>query len=194
MNLSVFVLLLGAMSVAVVDSSQCAASPALAGHCGCCPIIGGSCVHFSTVDNIDVSWHVCVPESRRSNFSLKECRPHLIPDRNSTRLCRTKNGTFRFFPQCAMKAVCSLPLPTRNGNPTDERSIERSDARLCLGTRQCSAEKAVAGSCNQTLTRFTYDAEKRACVPFVYSGCGGTANRFLLQARCEMTCVKSKPK
>ena len=189
MNLPVLALLLFATSIAVVDSSQCAASPALAGHCGCCPIIGGSCVHFSTVDNIDVSWHTCVPESRRSTFALKECRPNLIPDQNSTRLCRTKNGTFRFFPQCAMKTVCSLPLPKRNGNQTDELML---NCLICLGTRPCLAEKAVAGSCNQTLTRYTYDTQRRACVPFVYSGCGGTANRFLLKNRCEKFCVKPK--
>lgn len=62
----------------------------------------------------------------------------------------------------------------------------------CLETRQCSAAKAVAGSCNQTLTRYTYDSQRRACVPFIYSGCGGTANRFFVQERCEKFCLKPK--
>ena len=180
MHLFILLLLSLSFSISSIDSSQCAPSPDLAGHCGCCRIIGGSCVHFSTVDDIAVSWHVCVPESRRETFSLKECKPSLIPDQNSTRLCRTKNGTFRFFPQCVKKTVCSIALPKRNGNNTEKM------------TRQCSAPKAVAGSCNQTLTRYTFDAHRRACVPFTYSGCGGSTNQFYFQKRCEKLCIKSK--
>ena len=97
-----------------VHNSQCAFHPELAGHCGCCPIIGGSCVYFNTIDNIDVSWHTCVPEHLKDQFSLDHCKPEITADKNSTRLCRTKYGIFRLFPQCASKAVCSLTIPRRS--------------------------------------------------------------------------------
>jgi hypothetical protein len=101
------------LSIKFIDNSQCSSSSNLAGRCGCCPIIGGSCVYYDTIDGIDVSWHLCVPEHLKNNFSLDQCKPNVTIDKNSTRLCRTKYGTFRLFPQCATKQLCSLPMPRK---------------------------------------------------------------------------------
>lgn len=111
---AILLLLCLVLSIKFVHNSQCAAHPQLAGYCGCCPIIGGSCVYFETLDNIDVSWHTCVPEHLKNQFSLNDCKPNITMDKNSTRLCRTKYGIFRLFPQCASKAVCKLSIPRRS--------------------------------------------------------------------------------
>jgi hypothetical protein len=49
---------------------------------------------------------------------------------------------------------------------------------------------AVKGPCEKSLKRFSYDSKERKCVPFLYSGCGGSTNRFLRQDRCEKICKK----
>ncbi|CAM4866003.1 unnamed protein product [Rotaria socialis] len=128
----------------------------LAGHCGCCPFIGGSCIHFDTVDGIDVSWHI----------------PKPMHDKNHTRICRTRNGTFRLFPQCATKQICFLSAPSR------------------IYTPSCNTQMAVAGPCKKAIKLFTYDAKQRQCIPFMYSGCGGTTNRFYRQDKCAELCIK----
>jgi hypothetical protein len=101
------------LSIKFIDNSQCTARSDLAGHCGCCPIIGGNCIYYDTIDGIDVSWHLCVPEHLKDNFSLNQCKPNITMDKNSTRICRTKHGIFRLFPQCATKQICSLPTPRK---------------------------------------------------------------------------------
>jgi hypothetical protein len=106
-----FLLLCIFLSIKFTHNSQCKSRPDVAGHCGCCPIIGGSCIHYDTIDGMDVSWHLCVPENLKKTFSLEQCKPKLIVAKNLTRICRTTNGTFRLFPQCATKDLCSLALP-----------------------------------------------------------------------------------
>lgn len=174
-----------------VESSQCAKSDRLAGYCGCCPIIGGSCVYLETIDMMDVSWHLCVPDHVRANFSLSLCKPKILFDKNSTRLCRTRYGTFRLFPQCAMKDVCSIPLPGPTSLSRIKILINRLKSFLHLDTRLCRAATAVYGSCKESFRRFSYNATLNQCVPFVYSGCGGTPNRFIHKDRCEKLCQKT---
>ena len=181
------------LSIKSIQNTQCAWSASLAGHCGCCPLIGGSCVHFNSLDNLDMFWHLCVPKHHAKNFSLDECRPGLVMDKNHTRLCRTKNGTFRLFPQCTTKDICLLPLPPRNcmSEPFSLMWISYCEL-LLLAARQCSAPMSVVGTCEKTLTRYTFDAAHGRCVAFNYTGCGGTANRFLRQDRCKKVCIKPK--
>jgi hypothetical protein len=50
---------------------------------------------------------------------------------------------------------------------------------------------AVKGTCEQSLKRFSYDSKRDECVPFIYSGCGGSKNRFIRQDRCEKLCKKT---
>ncbi len=49
----------------------------------------------------------------------------------------------------------------------------------------------VKGPCKKSFKRFSYDSNRCECVPFIYSGCGGSTNRFLRQDRCEKLCRKS---
>ncbi|CAF3770615.1 unnamed protein product [Rotaria magnacalcarata] len=178
------------LSIKFIDNSQCISGVGLAGHCGCCPFIGGSCIDFGTIDGTSVSWHMCVPSSLKKNFSLKQCKPELMRDKNNTRICRTRNGTFRLFHQCAKKEICFLSTPSR---------ICMIDLKLyqfffcmstILDTPNCNTQMAVAGPCKQSIQRFSYDAKQRRCVPFMYSGCGGTTNRFYRQDKCAEQCIK----
>jgi hypothetical protein len=98
------------LSIKFIHNSQCKSRSDLLDHCGCCPLIGGNCIYYDTIDGIDVSWHLCVPDHLKETFTLEQCKPNLINDKNSTRICRTKNGTFRLFPQCATKDICFLPI------------------------------------------------------------------------------------
>ena len=50
---------------------------------------------------------------------------------------------------------------------------------------------AVTGPCKKSFKRFSYDSKQRECVPFIYSGCGGTTNRFVRLDRCKNLCIKS---
>jgi hypothetical protein len=102
------------LSIKFIHNSQCRSRTDLAGHCGCCSIIGGNCIHYETIDGVDVSWHLCVPDHLKKTFSLEQCKPNITIDKNFTRICRTKNGTFRLFPQCATKDLCRLRILRRN--------------------------------------------------------------------------------
>ena len=44
------------------------------------------------------------------------------------------------------------------------------------------------GQGNANLRRWSYDANQRTCVPFVYRGLKGTQNNFLTKEDCEITC------
>ena len=59
---------------------------------------------------------------------------------------------------------------------------------------QCHTQMTVKGSCAKSFKRFSYDSKERKCVPFTYSGCGGSSNRFLRRDRCEKICNKLSPK
>ena len=111
---TILILLCIFLSIRFIDNSQCVASPELAGYCGCCPIIGGSCLYFNTIDGIDVSWHLCMPEHLKNNFSLDQCQPNVAMVKYPIALCRTKYGIFRLFPQCTTKAQCLSATPRRS--------------------------------------------------------------------------------
>lgn len=61
---------------------------------------------------------------------------------------------------------------------------------LFLVTPQCHTPTAVKGSCAKSMPSFSYDRIRNECIPFNYSGCGGSTNRFLRQEICEKTCKK----
>lgn len=42
--------------------------------------------------------------------------------------------------------------------------------------------------CRASFPRFSYDAESKECVQFVYGGCGGNDNRFMTKEECEQKC------
>lgn len=53
---------------------------------------------------------------------------------------------------------------------------------------QCTEQPAY-GKCAQVLVRWHFNREQKACLPFVYSGCGGNSNRFDSKETCEESCA-----
>lgn len=102
------------LSIEFIDNTQCAFREGLVGKCGCCPLVGGNCVHFNTIDGWSTEWHVCVPDHLKDTFTLDKCLPNITINKGYTPLCRTDNGTFRFFHQCATKITCLLPIARRD--------------------------------------------------------------------------------
>ncbi|KAJ7999188.1 hypothetical protein DPEC_G00212820 [Dallia pectoralis] len=45
------------------------------------------------------------------------------------------------------------------------------------------------GDCGRFTLRWYFNSQVQACRPFIYSGCGGNANRFLHQESCEERCL-----
>ncbi len=49
------------------------------------------------------------------------------------------------------------------------------------------------GDCASYLPMWFYDRERGRCLQFVYTGCGGNANRFETAEECEGRCASSTP-
>ena len=45
-----------------------------------------------------------------------------------------------------------------------------------------------AGACNNSLSRYYFDASSKQCVAFTFSGCGGNSNNFITLEKCRETC------
>ena len=45
------------------------------------------------------------------------------------------------------------------------------------------------GSCQGIYNEWYFDAKKRSCSPFTYSGCLGNGNRFVTQSECQDMCT-----
>ncbi|XP_045623007.1 boophilin-G2 [Procambarus clarkii] len=70
------------------------------------------------------------------------------------------------------------------GNAITDDSTGASDG-------SCHAPKDV-GSCSGQQEAWHYSAAESRCIFFVYSGCGGNANRFASRAACEEACEKPR--
>ncbi|CAD5229660.1 unnamed protein product [Bursaphelenchus okinawaensis] len=55
----------------------------------------------------------------------------------------------------------------------------------------CNAPKSIGHTClaQKPGTFWYYDSHDEVCMPFMYSGCGGTMNRFADRESCEQQCV-----
>lgn len=47
------------------------------------------------------------------------------------------------------------------------------------------------GDCQDTVERFHWDREKRVCVSFMWTGCGGNSNNFFTRGKCRKRCSGS---
>ncbi|CAJ0608404.1 unnamed protein product [Cylicocyclus nassatus] len=47
------------------------------------------------------------------------------------------------------------------------------------------------GNCQEALLRYTFDRATQQCVPFIFTGCNGNANRYPTLQRCQRTCMKN---
>uniref|UniRef100_A0A4W6D691 BPTI/Kunitz inhibitor domain-containing protein n=1 Tax=Lates calcarifer TaxID=8187 RepID=A0A4W6D691_LATCA len=45
------------------------------------------------------------------------------------------------------------------------------------------------GSCGRYTLRWYFNSQAQACRPFIYSGCEGNENRFVLLEECEEVCL-----
>ncbi|XP_036145237.1 papilin isoform X3 [Monomorium pharaonis] len=45
-----------------------------------------------------------------------------------------------------------------------------------------------SGDCDDSITAYYYDAQHQMCQAFIYTGCGGNANRFQTEEQCERLC------
>jgi len=46
-----------------------------------------------------------------------------------------------------------------------------------------------SGSCDAYVSAYYYDPLTRRCQQFVWTGCGGNANRFTTISECEQRCI-----
>lgn len=46
----------------------------------------------------------------------------------------------------------------------------------------------VTGDCNEALTRYFFDKEKKECLQFTYTGCQGNLNNFITEEICQESC------
>ncbi|KAI6206638.1 hypothetical protein M3Y94_00935300 [Aphelenchoides besseyi] len=86
--------------------------------------------------------------------------------------------------------ICSALGP--NTCPSTHYCVTNSDERNgnCCPTKRfvCNLEQDI-GNCNQPQTRFYYDSESQACLPFVFAGCNGSLNNFETETACSKFCI-----
>jgi hypothetical protein len=72
------------------------------------------------------------------------------------------------------------------GNANNFATLAECEAG-CFAQPRC-AQPIVPGPCRAAIPRWGFDAEKGACVPFTYGGCGGNDNNFATREACERGC------
>lgn len=50
-----------------------------------------------------------------------------------------------------------------------------------------------SGDCDKNIPMWFYNRESQSCSQFVYSGCGGNANKFDTRQECEQSCYQPDP-
>lgn len=75
-----------------------------------------------------------------------------------------------------------------SGNANNFNSKEACDKRCATTTNSCNL-KMDRGKCRQSLAAWYFDAASGQCKPFTYGGCGGNANNFDSQKKCESKCA-----
>jgi len=65
---------------------------------------------------------------------------------------------------------------------TESEAVKVNDSELC----QLPSD---TGACDEYIPAYFYDPLSRRCDEFVWSGCGGNANRFTSLSDCEQRCI-----
>ncbi|KAI9559251.1 hypothetical protein GHT06_016040 [Daphnia sinensis] len=78
-----------------------------------------------------------------------------------------------------------------SGNANNFNSKEACDKRCATTTNPCNL-KMDRGKCRDSLAAWYFDAATGQCKPFTYGGCGGNANNFPTQKKCESKCTPPK--
>ncbi|KAL0978337.1 hypothetical protein UPYG_G00169230 [Umbra pygmaea] len=82
-------------------------------------------------------------------------------------------------------------------NQSDGKTVTVDPLKAMRPKREVKGEAPVdpcvlsleEGSCGRFTLRWYFNSHVQACRPFIYSGCGGNANRFLQQETCEERCL-----
>ncbi|XP_034666892.1 male accessory gland serine protease inhibitor [Drosophila subobscura] len=59
---------------------------------------------------------------------------------------------------------------------------------MCTAPHSMDGMDQDAAACMAFMPAWTYDADKNICTEFIYGGCGGNANQFSTQGKCEKAC------
>ncbi|KAK6181009.1 hypothetical protein SNE40_008958 [Patella caerulea] len=103
-------------------------------------------------------------------------------------------GRIRFTCRCNMSW---LPAPSKERPclnkvcQSNEFCIEFKMKPMCVRKykRDPCDQDIDYGSCKDTITRFYFDTTNGKCLPFSYSGCGGTENNFRTIQECLSNCA-----
>lgn len=83
----------------------------------------------------------------------------------------------------------------KNGVTLSYHHLNASDLNFAVpASRPARCDEPIApGNCLSFKVRWYFNKNQGECVPFVYSGCGGSSNNFVNKENCESMC-KSKGK
>uniref|UniRef100_A0A3P8UUW3 BPTI/Kunitz inhibitor domain-containing protein n=1 Tax=Cynoglossus semilaevis TaxID=244447 RepID=A0A3P8UUW3_CYNSE len=91
---------------------------------------------------------------------------------------------------CVCVCVTQVRLTKRN----QEKRLKLNQANQQMLTRRKQPDLCQLpmeeGSCGRYTLRWYFNPQRRACRPFVYSGCEGNDNRFLHLEDCEEACLE----
>lgn len=72
-------------------------------------------------------------------------------------------------------------------NGSDNRYNTYAECKASCVSK-CSG-KPERGPCRGALRRYYYNQRLNKCLPFIYGGCKGNANRYLSVRKCEASCM-----
>ena len=121
-----------------------------------------------------MTWHHC---SKKSWFQIL----HVIVFRRCESFfyggCGGNGNNFRTFKQCHESCQGHLPQP-------DDMSLHLRSAHCLLPP---VIQKLM--SCMAFFQRFTFNSKSLECEPYIYGGCGATANLYLSKEECKASCI-----
>uniref|UniRef100_A0A158R5U1 Papilin n=1 Tax=Syphacia muris TaxID=451379 RepID=A0A158R5U1_9BILA len=83
------------------------------------------------------------------------------------------------------------PVPVVMQAPTQPLPVINNEIVVNGKTRDACNERMDYGTCLGSFKSYYYDKKSGQCLPFVYTGCGGTRNRFHTKRECEELCLRT---
>ncbi|XP_032814791.2 carboxypeptidase inhibitor SmCI-like [Petromyzon marinus] len=140
--------------------------------------------------------------SNENNFeTMQECRAACSFIKKIPKLCRPDAETgrcrahiTRYFYNMTLGMCMPFVYGGCGGNNNRFEDME-SCVFSCIEKpntpRECLSRHDT-GNCQGNFRRFYYNIQKRSCLPFSYSGCGGNNNNFISAKTCLSTCLSDK--
>ncbi|XP_011062335.1 PREDICTED: papilin [Acromyrmex echinatior] len=96
--------------------------------------------------------------------------------------CQGNKNRFQDRESCEKKCKRQTAAVTPEITPTLATSTPPTrEPTICLAPVD-------SGECSDSITAYYYDAQHQICQAFIYSGCGGNANKFQTEEQCERLC------